>query len=349
MFTFLKRFFGISRPESFESEDTVYEYWQTDFSRSKQARFITEETDSYQTAIKNALKLAIRKRHVFAWTVNPLYRYHNLVLEAQIEFPDVQNGQAAASRAGAVAAGFNIRYLNESTFYSILVSNEGMIRMDAVLNGLPLTVLGWTAIPEELKNTGLTLPENQYSLRIIAQGTSFTLILNDIWIAECEDDSIQAPGKVAFAAQNWGETADPVFALRALTLDSRPYEIETAYTRWNQYLPVAPASRIALARSWYAMGKYVPALIELKRAWKKIDASIADLLLAARIYQAQNMLSDAEEYVLKALEKDSANTEAITLLCSLLYIGERANELQAVLDKTEHSVIEGSAFLSNLQ
>ena len=367
MLTFLKRLFGHKQETEIDTEQVIEESWQTDFHKAAKARFSEENGESYNIRLTpKGMSLSFTKKNVYAWTVDPFYRYKDFVLEGLIEFPSVPQSETAKddnpNRAGTMAAGFLFRYLTESTFYSVLLSNRGMVRMDIVVNGTPIPVLGWT----ETRRTGNAADSNTgddadsepapyqkderiSSVRIIARSTSFTIIVNDSWVAECSDDTIQAAGKIAFAGQNWGIRDTDSVLLNALALDSHPMEVETLYTRWNQYLVIPPESHIALARTWYAMGKYVPAILELKRAWKNREPGTEELLLSGQVYLAQRLLPEAETQVRMALERDQKYEAAAAELGGILYLQNRFVELEDLLKALPRKSIEESSFLSNLE
>lgn len=367
MFNFLKRLFGAGQKEVADPDDTPEEYWQTDFRKPALARFSAETGESYSAELTaGGLSLTFDKKNVYAWTVNPVYRYRDFVLESLVEFPDGRSVTPDSApvgspgdprRAGTMAAGFLFRYLTESTFYSVLLSDGGLIRMDAVVNGTPVPILGWT---ETRRDTVIDLEEGEdeppyvqntsvYSLRIIAQATNFTIIVNDNWIASCTDDTIQAAGRIAFAGQNWATKDSARTLLKIVAVDSRPIEVETISTRWNQYIRIPPEAHISLARTWYAMGKYVPAILELKRAWKNRDPGTEELLLSGQAYLAQRLVPEAEEQVRKALALDTSNEPAYAELGGILYLQNRFVELDDLLKSMPRDVTEKSSFLSNLE
>ncbi len=365
MLTFLKRLFGAPRVEETDPELIIEESWQTDFRKRDTARFLEETGDAYSTRIADSgLRLTLFRPKVFAWTVNPLYRYRDFVLEGLVSFPgtggaaiDEGTANADVARAGGMASGFLFRYLNEGTFYAVLVSDRGMVRMDAVVNGTPIPVLGWTETrrgsPEVNEAFTEAAPyandERTYSIRIIARATGFTIVVNDAWVAECADDTIQAAGKIAFAAQNWDSGAGAEAILSAIAIDSAAIDVETAYARWNQYIPIGADSRVALAKTWYAMGKYVPAILELRRAWKERPADADELLLAGQAFLAQRLYPEAERSIRDALAFDGTNEAAIADLGGLLYLQNRFAELEELLVSADRASIDRSPFLSNLE
>lgn len=360
MFEFLKRLFGAGQESIADPDDTPEEYWQTDFRKAATARFSDETGDSYAAKLTaNGLALNFDKKNVYAWTVDPVYRYRDFVLESLVEFfpkAERETGRAAIPRAGTMAAGFLFRYLSESTFYGVLLSDGGLVRMDAVVNGTPVPILGWTETkrkdpeteegeeePPYVKNPSV------YSIRIIAQATNFSIIVNDNWIASCSDDTIQAAGRIAFAGQNWNEHEKAEARLNIFAIDSRPMEVETIATRWNQYIKISPEAHINLARTWYAMGKYVPAILELKRAWKVREPETGEILLSGQVYLAQRLLPEAEEQVRKVLALDNSHEDASAELAGILYLQNRFVELDDLLKDIPRDAIEKSSFLSNLE
>ncbi|ULQ59353.1 tetratricopeptide repeat protein [Brucepastera parasyntrophica] len=362
MFSFLKRLFNTKKTENTDPDALAEELWQTDFQKEGQIRFNTEFHESYSSEITGqGLSLSMKKKNLFAWTMNPVYRYRDFVLEALLQFPDgtgTNTESGEKNKAGSSAAGFLFRYLNGGTFYSVLVSDTGLLRFDAVINSTPFPVLGWTEmIPQNAPETAdeqnaAALPytqKNVFSLRIIAQGTSFTFILNDNWLAECMDDTIQAPGNIAFAGQNWNEDDSKTVILNAIAIESRPIEVETQYTRWNQFLRIPDEARINLAQTWYAMGRYVPAILELKKTNINGSANPELFLLLGQIYLAQRLYPEAENAVKKALELEPANIQAAAELGGIYYMQHRIKDLETLMGTLSSEDKNGNIFLSNLQ
>ena len=126
-------------------------------------------------------------------------------------------------------------------------------------------------------------------------------------------------------------------------------EIETIQTRWNQYIKIPPEAHINLARTWYAMGKYVPAILELKRAWKGRKPGTEELLLSGQAYLAQRLIPEAEEQVRKALSIEASNGQAASDLGGILYLQNRFAELEELLNTLPSDSVGQSAFLSNLE
>jgi len=372
MFEFLKRLFRKKTVALIDPEEIVEEFWLTDFTKLNNARFKEESADSHKTSFTdNGYVLQLNRRSVFAWAVNSQYRYRDFVLEALIEFPKEQadvkneiaeNGTANGStapkiNAGKVSSGILFRYISESTFYSVQISDRGLIRFDAVMNGTPLPILGWTETTQsgseesgsnDLASVPYSGNTSVFSLRIIARNTSFTLIVNDNWVAECSDETIQAAGNIAFSGQTWEHCRKTAITLRAISIDSTPLEVETLYTRWNQYLPIPTEAYRRLAETWYAMGRHVPAFLELRKAWKHQEPTFEDLLLAGRLHLAQRLYPEAENYFTKALALVSDSLQAHAEIASLYYLQNRWSDLNQYFLDLPSEQIDNSAFLSNL-
>lgn len=320
MLTFMKRLFGRAQAPLQDIEDTPEELWRAPFKKPDASRLPAEKGDGYRSSFgPDGFILELERKNIFAWTVDPIYRYRDAVFEADILPGSPEHapaeGEAAPqnplpdsrrmTNAGTAAGGIIFRYLNESTFYMVLVSDAGMIRMDAVVNGTPLPVLGWT----ETAAAAAGKPGSR--LKIIARGTSFTLIVNERWVAECSDDTIQAPGRIALAGQNWNALSSVRIVFGSLSIDSRPFEIEAVHTRWNSLIPIPPEARVRLAETWLAMGSYVPAILQLKKAEKAAPLQPEARLALARAYLAQRVFEEAEEEFRKIIEARQEAPEAL--------------------------------------
>jgi len=97
------------------------------------------------------------------------------------------------------------------------------------------------------------------------------------------------------------------------------------------------------------MGSYVPAILELKRAWKGRKPGTEELLLSAQAYLAQRLLPEAEEQVRKALAIEASNEQAAADLGGILYLQNRFVELEDLLNTLQEESVAHSAFLSNLE
>lgn len=370
-------------------EEIVEEQWQADFSKPENCRFAAETGDGYTAAFTppdpagtntGGITLEAQRKHLYAWTVNPVFRYKDLIIEADIHLPapaepakkpDVTT--ASSDKAGGFAAGLLFRYISQSTFYALMISDAGWVRLDAVVNSTPMPLLGWVKIPgsahPDADHHGSIHPnpdhadsdhpdsdhkeeadtKRAYSIKLIANNTTITIVINGHWIACCEDDTIQAAGKIAFAIQNWETYPQITAQLSRFSLNSIPITVETAYTAANEFSAVPPDARISLAKTLYAMGRYVPALLQLRAAARLREPEEADRILAGRIYFAQRMLDEAEAEFQTVLEVNPSNEEAFAELGGIYYRAERYEDLQRLLQKVPKPMMAQSSFLANLE
>jgi len=319
MFRLLRSLFSREEidPEGFREEK-----WQADFSSPRRARFAEEAGDSHEAVLgRKGLELRLKKRNVFAWAENPIHRYADAVIDAEIDFP----GNPPYSAAGVL-----FRYSDAASYCSVLVSTKGYFRIETVFNGTPMPLVAWTELSPV---TDLSKPVH---LKIIALGDRLTLVVNGEWAAEVVDATLSA-GHVAFAAANYGEADRAEVRLLSFRVDSRPIDVEAAHYRWSAYIRVDGGARLRLAETFSAMGQPMSALIQLKRAWKSgpgsggAARSQRELLLAADCALRLSLLDEAEEYLDRCVEADDDTEEArraIAEKAKLLYLANRFAELR---------------------
>ena len=360
-------------------EEIVEEQWQADFSKPENCRFAAETGDGYTVAFTppepagnntGGITLEAQRKHLYAWTVNPVFRYKDVIIEADIRLPEPakkpDGSDTPTDKAGGFAAGILFRYISQSTFYALMISDAGWVRLDAVVNSTPMPLLGWVKIPDSAhldvdhhssdhsysdhsNHKEETDTQGAYSIKLIANNTTITILINGHWVACCEDDTIQAAGKIAFAIQNWETYPQVTAQLSRFSLNSIPMTVEMAYTEANEFSAVPPDSRISLAKTLYAMGRYVPALLQLRAAARLKEPEEADRILAGRIYFAQRMLDEAEREFQSVLEANPSNEEAFAELGGIYYRAERYEDLQRLLQKVPKPMMAQSSFLSNLE
>lgn len=318
MFRLLRAIF---HREYLDPEGLQEERWQADFSSPRKARFIEESDAAHQTRIdRRGVELQLKRRNVLAWAENPLFRYADLVVDAEILFPANQPYSAA---------GILFRYSDAGSYCSVLVSTKGYFRVETVFNGTPLPLVVWTELSPAID---LASPLH---LKVIALGDRITLVLNGRWIAEVQDSTLSA-GHLAFAAANYGEADEAVARLISLKVESRPIEVEAAHYRWATYVRVPREARFRLAETFASMGQPMSALVQLKRAWKSLSAaapqrSQRELLLAADCALRLSLLDEAEEYLDRCVEADDETEEArraVAEKAKLLYLASRYTELR---------------------
>lgn len=325
---------GLFRREDIDPESIREERWAADLSKPRHARFIEEDTAEYAASFgRRGLELLLKKPRLFAWVEDPLYRYGNCVVEANVRFP-LDEGESA----GYAAAGILFRYSDARSYYSFLVSTKGFFRVEAVFNGSPMPLIGWTETPEPIGKG------DPIRLRAIALGDRLSFMIDDRWAAEVTDGTLSV-GRVAFAAASYDD-AGPVRArLEAFRVESRPMEVETLHYRWNSFVRIDSAARQRLAETFMSMGQPLSALVQIKRIWKTDErVSIATqrspktLLLAAECAMLLSLYAEAEEYLDRCVEADDSSEEArkaVAEKAKLLYLSNRFAELR---DHAEEAV-----------
>ena len=89
----LKKYESKKAQSVIDTEEIKEEIWEADFSKKEKARFIEETGDGYQSLFeenldgKHSYSLELKRKHLYAWALNPLFRYKDFVLDAEIELP----------------------------------------------------------------------------------------------------------------------------------------------------------------------------------------------------------------------------------------------------------------------
>ena len=319
----------IARRRNNDPTIIIEEVWTPSFKKPHKDRFSLEDTDTLRSSIRpGALELTLKKKSLFGWVENPWYRYRDFALEAEIDI-DPANGHSSA--------GFIIRRADELNYYFFLVSPAGRFRFDVVFNGNPRTLIPWTPC---------RIVDGQIAIRIIARGSYFGFRLDEEWIAEIEDETIDAGG-VTFAAQNYDETDQVRYTLSKLKINSLPYEVEAQYYRWRRYVPVDPERRIALARSLASQGSYSAAIVQFDLANKIHKLAMDDLLTLSECYLQNGFVEESDRVIDLALEIDGQNKDAQAAKANLLYRGNKIIELRDYLAGLPE-LLEGNGVMWNL-
>lgn len=308
-----------------DPSEIVSERWETKFAWKRRSRFEEELTADYDAAVSGRkLMLTLKRKNLFAWVNDPLYRYRDLVLEADI---------ALDRDGGYCSAGLLFRYVNESTYYYFLVSSRGYFRFDVVFNGNPMQLIDWTELPndepavDEHQRSGGDI---QYRLRVVANGTRFTLCCNDSWIAEIDDETIDAGG-IAFGAQNYDESEEIRASLERIVIDSRGLEVEANHYRWREGIPVDPEARVRLARTLFNADNPTAALIQLRKVLKERPPDAPTLFFLAECQTSLGLNESALENVERTLELDPSHAQARREKANLLYLLGRYDDLKSYL------------------
>ncbi len=309
--TFIRRLFA--RHATAEVDASPQELWIADLSTEATGCFRAQDEVSHASFYENeALVLELKKKGLFAWTEAPKLLHPDFVLEGEFEF---------AQDAPYSSCGFLFRVANETNFYAVLVSNHGNIRMDCVFNGSPRTVFGWTELPSQRETS------DAFSLRVIARGNHFILLVDDRWVAEATDESFRT-GHIAFAAQNYGEGDQARFRLRECFVESRLSELETWYYRYNYYEVAPPEARFRLALTYFAMGEWLSAAVQLRKMEKRRPLTADELFLKAEASLRLELLDEADSAIEACLALAPAKSEAALEKANLLYLRGRYLELR---------------------
>ena len=289
------------RTPRLDPEALVQERWQTSFGWLQPRRLAEEQTPDYRSFVRQgSFRLEILKPDCFAWVTGP-YKYRDLVLEATLDFEPAN---------AHCAAGFVLRYINEENFYYFLVSDKGSFRFDVVFNKNPIHLIEWTPFP------GLTA--RPLELRLLARGDGFYFFADDQWIGETADATIPE-GACGFAGQNFSQGPQAGFRLLEYAVESRPVEVEKAYYRWVHFLPALPGNRLQLARTFHGMGRYLEALVELKKAFRQGAGGAEERRLQADACLALKLHDEALGALEQSLALEPDNGEALLAKANILF------------------------------
>ncbi|WP_319558786.1 tetratricopeptide repeat protein [Marispirochaeta sp.] len=305
----------LRKKQQYNPDDLVEERWKTSFSRFNHRRFpVREEGDGYTARRqRGSFLLQLTRRNVFAWVTDPLFRYRDIQIEAEIRISE-ENGYSAA--------GFLLRYIEGGGYYYFLVSNRGYYRFDLVFNEKPMTLIPWTPAP--LPESGLV------RLGLIARDSSFVFTVNGEWVGEFSDDNLYS-GRIAFGGQNYDDSNQARFLLERLELNSVPIEVEAAFYRWTRVQEPLRARRIALAESFHGIGYFSASLVQLRKAFSQKAPGGDEYFLFAECCLQLGLYPEALAAVEECLRIDPGFLRAVKEKANLLYMQNRFLELKNYL------------------
>ncbi len=311
-----------------EPTDIVYEKWHSSFSIFHEHRFIPEESEGYRSYFeRGSFCLDIKRKNLFVWTDDPLYRYDNFLLNAEL---GIKPGN------GYSAAGFLFRKIEDLSYYYFLISSMGHFRCDLVLNGMPSVLIDWTECPE--------FSPDKFKITISADGGHLSFFLNGSWLGNVSDESVDAGG-IAFAGQNYNEADTAGFSLFGIDIESRPAELEVKRER-IRHRSITEEAQLRFIESRVRSGHHGAALIEIRKVIKDAGASGRLLLTAADCCINLEMFDEAAAY-LEKIPEDERDERYILQKAGLLY---RTNEFILLRDflKSRPEFCEGNSVAANL-
>ena len=357
-FLYIKNRINRQKPDP---DEIMQEKWTADFRKQNNTHFIIKSESSHDANLRkdphsgSSLVLALKKSGCIAWLEAPDYRYRDMIISGSIRIHP---------HGGYGAGGIHFRIVDAETYYSFLISNKGYFRLDAVRNGMPLPLVGWTEIP--LSRGAELNPDQSVDFSIVAYGSHLIIIIRGFWVAEVTDTSIyegylaltaasyEAPDGVYWILNEEDETQpdDPagdaaadtgvpkrirysteVF-LESFSVDSRNSEITALYEKWQNSANIDPKARLNLAETFTAMNQYNAAMVQLRKSWKTqgYRKTQRELLLAGRISLLLEQMGEAEDFISQCFQADVDSFEgkqALTEMTKVLYGGRRFDELKS--------------------
>ncbi|MCX7654979.1 MAG: tetratricopeptide repeat protein [Treponemataceae bacterium] len=353
---FFRRFF---RKKEEDPDQIKEEVWTTDLSHPGKGRFIPEESAKYRGYYtKQGFKLELHHEQTLTWIEDPLYRYQDLFIQLDVYF---------STPTAYYAGGLQFHRIDDTSYYSLLVSNRGYFRLDLLFNGKTMPLIGWTEIPrgkgkdttgKSKKNSSTeqeiqegpsafrrsrTTPISAVQIGLIVSGERMCILINNRWAAEIQDATIPEGrlsllGVLYEKAKEAQEPASLFFP--HIHVDSRSLNVEAYYIRWTSFIPISPSARYNLAETFFVMNQPHAALVQLKRLWKERPGprTASELLLAGRSAMVLGLHQEAEGYFDHCIEVDSQAEEARQALAEkakILYLQDRYGEL---LDLTREAL-----------
>ncbi|GHT46406.1 hypothetical protein AGMMS49936_05290 [Endomicrobiia bacterium] len=308
--------------------------------------FDIKSENSYDAYLQNnAPALALKKSRTIAWIEAPGRRYEDQVIHARIVL-DAMGGYAAA--------GLLFRMIDEGAYYSVLISSKHYFRLDAVRNGMPLPLIGWTELPAA--NTAASGSKTEFDLTVIACGSHLTLLINGSWAAEADESSIPM-GTLGFVLASYEAAPGAIAAeafLESISVNSAPADVEAAWHQWENSGAITRQARFVLAETFAAMGETVAALDQVKKMWELpgTGRTQQELLLAGRLAFQNELFDEAAEYAdaCLALDRESAEgREAVTEKAKLLYTEKKFEALRDyIVDAVSGSGLQNDPVLHTL-
>jgi len=292
---------------SIDPDSEPQELWQAGGNENNW-RWQEEQSEDYALRLlKLGPQLQLHKDHLFAWSINPLFRYRDFVLTAELSF----------EAPGYAAAGLVFRYMDDGNFYYLLVSNQKRFRVEVVFNSSPMVLIPWTELPDELTE--------KFEVTIAFRASSIVIAYNGKWAGETSDNTLEK-GRIGLAAQTY-ESAHVHVHLHRITLESREFEIEHRIEELEEKAGEAELQRYRLAESLAAARFFSEAAFQLVALRRRGKLDSKGKLLLSQCWLEEGLHQDALAAVEDIL-KEGTDLLAVKQKASILYLQSRFLELR---------------------
>jgi tetratricopeptide (TPR) repeat protein len=100
-------------------------------------------------------------------------------------------------------------------------------------------------------------------------------------------------------------------------------EVEKAYYRWVRYLPADPQRRFELARTFHGMGRWLEAVVELKKAFRQGAGGAEEHRLQADAFRNLKLYPESLQALDKSLALEPEHEGALLAKAEILLMGKR--------------------------
>ncbi len=298
------------KKEPIDPDAEPAELWSCE-GKSSSWRWQEEVGQSYALRIlARGPHLHLYRDHLFAWSLDPLFRYRDFVVEAEL----------GLTSSGYASGGLILRHMDDANFYSVLVSNKGSFRVDAIFNATPFVLIPWTELPGPLTE--------RFRLMAAFRGSSLVIAYNGLWAGEASDTMIEK-GRIGLAGQTY-EATHLELQLYSIRLESREVEVEHALEDLENMAARVPEQRLRLAESLAAGRLFTEAAFQLGRLRRGGALDVRGKLLLSQCWVELGLYQEA----LGAVEDILRETEDVLALkqkASIFYLESRFLDLRDFL------------------
>lgn len=296
------RWWPFKRPSEADPDTLRQEQWKTDFRRPQKSRFVPEVCPEYTAEYDSGgFALTVLKPDCFAWTVDPLYQYADLIAKSSAGFstPDAD-----------AAFGFVLRHKTDRDFYYFLVRSSGQFRFDLVFNGTPTPLIPWTDLDD--------FDPSEFTLEVFCRTDLFTFFVDGKWVGEAQDESI-SEGKLGFGMQNFHQENARAL-VSSMSIEARSARVYESYdSRMEEAGPEAER-RLRIARRFYEVGRFQQAVVEYRRASAARPEAGEDAFNLMDSYVQLGLHDRAREVADEYLRVHPRDPRAVLIKAEVLYL-----------------------------